>query len=95
MRIAFSDEAFAQLQELAPEQRTSVTNLIRAVKNNPDGGWFWYKRPQGEIIRIAPGMHANLAYLVSWEVAGGTILIIAIITIPFPSQTDYEEKTKP
>lgn len=95
MRIAFSDEAFDQLQSLTPEQRTSVANLIRAIQDNPKAGWFYYKNKQGDVYRIAPGLHVDLIYLVAWEVREGTIYIAAIIEFPFPSYTDYEDRTRP
>lgn len=95
MRIAFSDEAFAQLHALTPVQRKSVTNLIRAIQGNPNAGWYYYTNPRGEIVRIAPGMHVDLVYLVSWEVSDGMILIAAIITFPFPSLSEYEEDRQP
>lgn len=95
MRIAFSDEAYGQLQALTPDQRKSVTGLIRAIQDNPKAGWYYYTNPRGEIVRIAPGLHADVVYLVSWEVSEGVILVAAIVTFPFPSYSDYEDRTRP
>lgn len=95
MRIAFSDEAYDQLQELTPDQRKSVTGLIRAIQDNPKAGWYYYTNLRGEIVRIAPGLHADVVYLVSWEVSEGVILVAAIVTFPFPSYSDYEDRTRP
>lgn len=95
MRVVFTPDAFAQLQALTAEQRQSAGRIIAAVLMNTRAGWYETKTPEGRIVRIAPGFHVNVYYLVTWEEKDGELVVVAITTFPFPSQTEYEERTQP
>ncbi len=85
MRLRFSDEAWATLQELPETQREQAQRLIRAIMlAGVPVGRHWVRDKRGRQLWIASALDTHVIHRVVFTYDDHTTYIVQILIFPTP-----------
>jgi hypothetical protein len=97
--VIWKPQAVQQLHAFSSERQARAHAIVDAITQNPNAGWHsGMTTHDGRPVQLRtfPGYTVEVEfYRWGWFRRNLTIYIHAVRPMDWPSQTDYEERTKP